>query len=470
MLEHIIIDILIVLTGWLAFYLIVMLRSSQSSDRTMEEFVKYKQTVQKITGIDPLTGLITRSAFFDMLDMLARDLQSSFSVLFIDIDGFKHINDTLGHVKGDLIIQKVSAKIGAAVRPCDTVARMGGDEFAVIVDTNGRGSNIKAICERILASVRHAIRIDHDRIDLSVSIGIVSYPTDADNITDLLRFADITLYEAKKNGKNRYEFFTIGMSDQFHEQQFIEQKLKDCLENQQETFIVYYQPKIDITTGEIVGAEALLRWKPDDTIISPTRFIPVAESTGLIDNLGNIVLMRVSNFIQDIIAKGMHINIAVNVSPHQFTNDGLCEAITTLFTPRLLKFLDVEITESSFMNNRNKTIEVLKSLHNSGVSIALDDFGTGWSNLGYLTDFPIDVLKIDKSFIDQVNHGDTRIIDTIISMAKILNLNIVAEGVETLEQSEYLREKGVNIVQGFRYARPMPEDDFLRYLEAAKSV
>lgn len=424
-----------------------------------------------VSGIDPLTDMPNRSAFFDKLDDLVRHAESPFCLMYVDIDGFKHLNDTMGHVKGDYLIQQLGHRISSAViNRQATVARIGGDEFAIIIDQLYDTTEIIETANYILHRVLEPIPMDGDHLEVTASIGIAIFPHDAYSVTDLVRYADMSLYEAKINGKNRYEFFNLQMSDNFQERRFIEQNLRYCLENEPETFHVYYQPKIDITEKRVVGMEALVRWYFNGEMIPPGKFIPVAEDSGMVDAIGQLVLRKACEFAKVLSGHGIDLKLAVNVAPQQFVHNSLERNVRDVLLETGISpaNLELEITESSFMSNQHNAITVLRHLRKLGVTIAIDDFGTGWSSLAYLSEFPLDVLKIDKSFVDKVLSGNTKLVEAIISIAKSLDLEIVAEGVETEAQIDFMRQHNVRIVQGYYFARPMPADDFLEFVREFK--
>jgi diguanylate cyclase (GGDEF)-like protein len=420
-----------------------------------------------IAAHDALTNLYNRREFEELLSKAITNSaknNTSFALFVMDIDNFKSINDTLGHIHGDIFLREFSSHFSALTRKGDILSRIGGDEFTLITSKISSPSAAKLIAERIIKGLNIPYPIQGKLLTTTVSMGISIYPTDGKNTEDLLKNADIALYSAKKSGKNTYRFYTENLSYLQHREAEIEAHLREALKNDE--FTLLYQPKYDLVNKKIIGAEILLRWFNQILgTVSPDEFIPVAENTGLIIKIGEWVLNRMCQQAEvwsDQYQKNMLFSI--NVSPVQFEN--------TDFYPNLKKslerfnfppnYLDIEITESLLIKNRLEVNEGLKDIDALGVNISIDDFGMGYSSLSRLKSLPINTLKIDKSFVsDVINENDKVIvIDTIIKLAHELGMNIVAEGIETKEQLNYLISRNCYIGQGFLLDRPLTAEEF----------
>ncbi len=390
------------------------------------------------------------------------------AVLFLDLDGFKHINDSLGHSIGDQLLQSVAKRLVGCVRPGDTVSRQGGDEFVVLLTAVQRKEDPANLARRLLRTVAEVHSADQHDLHVTTSIGMSMFPDDGHDAETLIKNADTAMYQAKENGRQGFQFFKPVMNARAVERQSIEEAMRIALERRE--FSLHYQPKIDLRTGLITGAEALLRWNhPDRGLLFPSTFIPVAEETGLIVAIGKWV-------IQDACAQAKgwsdagfpDISVAVNVSALEFRSERFaCDVLATLDDTGLLPGnLELELTESVFMKHLDSAAAILQSLRSAGVQIAVDDFGTGYSSLSYLRKLPVDTLKIDRSFVAQVELGadEAAILTAVISMARSLRLHVIAEGVETSEELAFLHEQDCGQAQGFYFSRPVPVSSFVRLL------
>jgi len=417
---------------------------------------------------DALTGLPNRKKFKQCLETSLRRIKHDpshlFAVLFIDIDRFKTINDSMGHQAGDELLLTITRKLNALVRPNDVVARLGGDEFVILVENINDRSQVLQIAERILITLQQPMKILGQKIYTSASIGIAMGSGEYEKPEDLVRDADIAMYQAKTNGKGRFEVFEEGMHTGAVSLMKLEIDLRRAHEN--EEFVLHYQPIVALQSEEIIGFEALVRWNhPTRGMVPPSEFIPVAEDTGLILLIGKWVLReacRQMNEWQSKFDSSESMIISVNLSARQVERKSLVEEIAstlkeTQLPPRCLR---LEITESVIMNNPEQAIESVKQLREMGVRVSIDDFGTGYSSLGYLHKFPVDTLKVDRSFINRIgNEGENaEIVQTIITLAASLNMEVVAEGIETAEQLDFLRHISCKFGQGYFYSRPVDSD------------
>jgi len=421
---------------------------------------------------DFLTGLPNRMLLNDRIGhaiALAPRHRSKVAVLFLDLDGFKYINDSLGHPVGDKLLQSIAKRLVGCVRGSDTVSRQGGDEFVVLLSELHSVEDAAILARRILKAVAEAHAIDHHDLHVTTSIGVSVYPDDGLDAETLIKNADTAMYQAKENGRQSYQFFKQAMNVRAVERQSVEESLRRAL--QRGEFKLQYQPKIDLRTGAITGAEALLRWlHPTRGLLSPARFIPVAEECGLILSIGAWVLREACTQARNWLDKGLDFStMAVNVSAMEFRDDkflgGLFEILgETGLDPR---YLELELTESVLMKRAESTASILQILRERGVKIAIDDFGTGYSSLSYLKKFLVDTLKIDQSFVRQISTAgdDTTIVTAVIGMARGLKLRVVAEGVETFEELEVLRAHQCDEAQGFYFSRPLPASRFAELLK-----
>ena len=432
-----------------------------------------EETITHMAYHDPLTGLPNRALFEDRLSVAlaqARRAGQSLCLMSVDVDHFKLVNDTLGHAAGDHILRAAGERLLGLVRQGDTVARIGGDEFVLLLpgDVSAAGAS------RVATDIRNAFgkpfRLDGREVHATISIGISFYPQDGETADALIRNADAALYRAKEAGRSNYQIYTPSMNIGAAERLALDRELRHALEH--EEFDIYYQPQVAIGTGEVVGAEALLRWRhPSRGVISPAEFIPLAEETGLIVPLGRWVLRTVSAQAQAWQAAGLPpLRVAANISMRQFQEAGFVQAVAQVLKDTGLDpgRLELEITETTAMRDAAFTISVLRQLREMGVRISIDDFGTGHSALRYLRDFPIHALKIDGSFVRDIttDPNDAALVAEVITLSHRLGLEVVAEGVETREQLDFLRDGGCDQFQGYLCAKPMPADAFEEFLQS----
>jgi diguanylate cyclase (GGDEF)-like protein/PAS domain S-box-containing protein len=421
---------------------------------------------------DFLTGLPNRLLFNDRVNQaigMAPRHMKKVAVLFLDLDGFKHINDSLGHPTGDKLLQSIAKRLVDCVRNSDTVSRQGGDEFVVLLSEVNQPEDTAITARRMLKAVAEAHSIDQHDLHVTTSIGVSIFPDDGLDADTLVKNADTAMYQAKENGRQSYQFFKSAMNVRAVERQSIEESLRRALERQE--FALHYQPKINLRTGEITGAEALLRWThPTRGQVSPAQFIPVAEDCGLIVPIGKWVLGEACRQAQAWIDAGLPpASMAVNFSAMELRNENFLDGVLAILEETGLdpKFLEMELTESVLMKHAESAESILKTLRAIGVRVAVDDFGTGYSSLSYLRKFPIDALKIDQSFVRQIRTTpeETTIVTAVISMGRSLKLRVVAEGVETLEELEFLQDHQCDEAQGFYFSRPVPPELFAKLLE-----
>ncbi len=422
---------------------------------------------------DSLTGLPNRLLLNDRVDQaiaMAGRHGKKVAALFLDLDRFKYVNDALGHPIGDRLLQSVAKQLVECVRGSDTICRLGGDEFVALLSELDHSEDAAITARRMLKAVATVHSIGDHALDVSASIGVSVYPDDGRDAVTLIKNADIAMYQAKEMGRNNYQFFKPSMNAMADERQFLEEGLSRALERKE--LALHYQPKISLRTGEIVGAEALLRWThPTRGPIPPALFIPVAEECGLILPIGAWVLRKACEQAQAWVAAGLpETTVAVNVSTIEFRQKDFLDRLSATLGETGLdpRFLELELTESVLVKIGGQAASVLRTLKEMGISVALDDFGTGYSSLSYLRKFPVDALKIDRSFIDQLHAADggyAAVVTAIIVMARSLNLRVVAEGVETWEQFAFLRAHQCDEVQGYYFSRPVPAEQFTSLLK-----
>jgi diguanylate cyclase (GGDEF)-like protein/PAS domain S-box-containing protein len=421
---------------------------------------------------DILTNLPNRTLMQDRLTQAiatASRNDSRIAVLFLDLDGFKHINDSLGHATGDRLLQLVAKRLLAAVRTSDTVSRLGGDEFVILLSEVAHAGDAGVKAGKILSALSAPFEMDQITLQVTGSIGVTTYPEDGQSTELLMKNADLAMYQAKAKGRSNYQFFEQGMNVRAVERQSIEGNLRFALERNE--FVMHYQPKIDLKTGGITGVEALVRWQhPERGLVGPLQFISVAEDCGLMLPIGKWVLRescRQAKAWQD--AGLPPIEVAVNVSSVEFRNDQFLESVSTILKETGLepRYLELELTESVLMQHAEFSVPVLQKLRAMGVRLAIDDFGTGYSSLSYLRQFPIDTLKVDQSFIHEINEDtdEATIISAVINMGCRLKHRVIAEGVETAEQLAFLRAHGCDEGQGYYFSRPMPPRETAKLLE-----
>ncbi|UCG73491.1 MAG: EAL domain-containing protein [Chromatiales bacterium] len=452
--------------------------------RDISEQVASEKRIKQLAYYDQLTGLPNRQQFIrDLRRALARAArgEQKLAVLFLDLDRFKRINDTLGHTVGDALLKSVAERLGASVRLEDTVgrirldipqptelARLGGDEFVILIAGLDEVGEVEKIVTRIRAALTEPFSYEGHQFVITPSIGVAMYPDHGRSMEELLMHADMAMYQAKAAGRNGHRFFSSSKNTRSLERLDLENELRAALE--EGAFSLHYQPKVDIASWQVVGCEALLRWQhPERGWISPGEFVPLAEETGLILPLGRWVVEETCRQLKAWHAAGFDdLTVAVNVSSQQFTQSDLLDSVLQIIWAAGLKAqcLEVEITESLLMQNVDETRDVLRKFREAGIKLTVDDFGTGYSSLSYLTQFPLQSLKIDRSFVRNlhVNRQDAAICSAIIAMSKELGLQVVAEGVELEEQLDYLRQHECDQIQGFLFSKPLPADEFIGLL------
>jgi diguanylate cyclase (GGDEF)-like protein len=419
---------------------------------------------------DVLTGLPNRSMLSDRLAQaitLAQRHRKKVALLYIDLDRFKHINDSLGHAVGDQLLLSVAKRMQACIRHSDTISRQGGDEFVVLLTEVDGFQDATSIAEKLIESIAKPHIVDVHRLHITLSLGISLFPDHCNNAEAMLMNADTAMYQAKKSGRNKYRVFTPDMNVCAIELQSVEQALHRALEKRE--FVLYYQPKINLETGAVIGAEALLRWKRSVSQLDcPTQFVSIAENCGLILPIGKWVLREACRQTQEWLQAGLDIgHIAVNVSALELHDKNFAPGIRAILTETGLDphHLELELTESVLMHDTQLATDILKALRDLGVRIAIDDFGTGYSSLGYLQNFPIDTLKIDQSFVRDIDRGaGEAIVSAVIALGMNLNLRVVAEGIETRQQLEFLQSHGCAEGQGYYFAQPVPAEEFAELL------
>ena len=441
------------------------------------EYIKKEEKLNYLAYHDVLTGLPSRNLLLDRLTQAltnAHRHRNRLGVLFIDLDHFKNVNDSLGHHAGDILLKQVAAMFSACMREGDTVARLGGDEFVVILESMAAEDDAWIVSQKILQLLTTPLTIEDHEILVTCSIGIALYPKDGEDAKALLQSADGALYLAKNKGRNNAQFCTAEMNTIALERLTLENDLRKAINRQE--FLLHYQPRVDIVSGEITGMEALVRWQhPVQGLLYPTQFIPVAEESGLIVPLGEWVLRTACKQNKAWQLAGLKpVNIAVNLSARQFKQQDLVELIICILKETELdpSYLELELTESMVMQNIEATIATLNKFKAIGVKLSIDDFGIGYSSLNYLKHFPIGFLKIDRSFVRDVttNRDDAIIAKIIISMAHDLGLKVIAEGVETEEQKSFLCLHSCDEMQGYFFSVPIPAEEFEILLKEGHTV
>jgi diguanylate cyclase (GGDEF)-like protein/PAS domain S-box-containing protein len=438
---------------------------------------RYESELEFQTNRDALTGLANRGLLRDRLSQAisyANRYSHPIWVVFVDLDRFKFVNDTLGHQAGDLLLKAVSARLQNAVRETDTISRMGGDEFVLILPERTDAGLSTSIVKRIMDAVAQPLTIEGHEFFISTSIGVAVYPADGETPEELIKHADIAMYRAKETGRNNFQFYTPAMNERALERLRIEGDLRNALER--EEFVLHYQPQVDLHTREIVGVEALIRWQhPELGMVPPARFIGLAEETGLIVPIGAWVIRNacLQNKAWQLSGLG-NLRVSVNLSARQFAQHDLVESVAQALNEAQLEpeYLEIELTESLVMADVDRAIGILRELKALGVKLSIDDFGTGYSSLSYLKRFPIDVLKIDRSFVNDitVDPDDAAIVASIISLAHSLRLQVIAEGVETEAQLTYLQQHQCDQIQGYFFSRPVTAEAFAQMRREGKCL
>jgi diguanylate cyclase (GGDEF)-like protein len=441
-----------------------------------QEIDKKADRLHNMAMFDSLTELANRRAFMEYItEALERDdlKTNSFSLLFIDLDNFKRINDSMGHNAGDELLKTVAHRLRSCVRSSDIIARLGGDEFCIILNTMSNEGDHGIVADHILKRLRVPIKLGEAELIISASIGIVSAPQDGASSEELLQNADLAMYRAKALGRNKFQKFTSQMTDHAIEQMALENELRRAIREQE--FLLYFQPQVDFNNNSIFGFEALIRWQhPDRGLQFPDTFIGSLEETGLIVPLGSWIIDEACRQLREWLDAGAKpIRVAINISPRQLQNYDLATQVEQALRKYSLspECLELEITESMIMDNIELTHKQLRTLQELGVTIAIDDFGTGHSSLGYLKSLPLDILKIDRTFIMDITqeNNDQEIVSAIIAMAHKLNLKVVAEGVETPAHQIMLTQNGCDFGQGYLYSRPIPPADAFEMIRTTHS-
>ena len=401
---------------------------------------------------------------------------SRLGVLFVDLDRFKYVNDTLGHNAGDMLLLNVTQRLQSLLRTCDLVSRVGGDEFVIVVDDVGEEADVGVVALKILRALSESFLLDQHEVFIAASIGVALYPEGGENSAELLKNSDTAMYHAKSSGRNTYSFFKEGMQSSIGDCLLLERDLhKHVKQGKCDQFFLLYQPKINVKTKQIIGAEVLIRWQhPEQGCISPAIFIPLAEETDLILDISDWIQGQVCEQIKHWQARNMDlVPISINVSGREFKRGHVLGCISKMkhhnVDPSLV---ELEITERLIMDNEKESQGIMDTLREAGVSLSIDDFGTGYCSLNYLKKYPVDILKIDQSFIKNIpdSSEDEAITSAIISLAHILGMKVIAEGVETEQQFQFLEKNKCDMVQGYYFYKPMPVDEFSALLNVNDGV
>jgi diguanylate cyclase (GGDEF)-like protein len=438
--------------------------------RTNDELSSALATIQKMATHDTLTGLPNRAFFNEALGHAIAQAQRNsrpLALFFMDLDRFKNINDTLGHSVGDRVLQEAASRLRGSVRSSDMIARLGGDEFVLLVEEYNDGTDLADIAGKVLKGFEPSFLVQGHELALAASIGICAFPQDGTDAQTLVSNADIAMYRAKEQGRNRHCFYSAELNHLSEERLTLEAELRRALERGE--IEVFYQPKIAFGHGRVTGVEALIRWRhPRLGLLLPDRFISIAEETGLIVPIGYWTLWRVCERLRRWQAEGSHLSAAVNLSAVQFHEPDLPAQLATILksTGVAPHLIELEITESMVMKDPDAAVEVMENLRGMGVRLSIDDFGTGHSSLGYLKRFPVNQLKVDRTFVRDLPHNndDVAIARAVIAMAHSLRMSVVAEGVEHVEQFEVLRNEGCDEFQGYYCRPPLEEDELMRFL------
>lgn len=454
------------LTNGRSIQVTVRLGSEGGWVATQEDITQRKaseEEIAKLAHYDSLTGLANRNLFKERIEQALaryRRLKAGFAVLLLDLDRFKAVNDTFGHQSGDALLREVANRIRAEIREVDTAARIGGDEFALLImpGQDSLKAGAAALASRLIEAIAAPFRINDKLVTIGCSVGIAVVPEHGERIDEALRNADLALYKSKNEGRNRVSLYSPDLKADADRRNVLEIELREAI--WREEIDVFYQPVVDLNSGKVKSVEALARWRHKKKgLVPPAEFIPVAEEAGLIGELGNLVLAKAC---RDATAMPGDIKVAVNLSAMQFANGAVVDSVIFGLVDSGLaeRRLELEITEGVFLADSEENLETLRRLKNLGVSIALDDFGVGYSSLSYLTAFPFNKVKIDKSFVDRIDRAETiAVLASIVQLGKTLNLSVVAEGLESAEQVERIRSLGIELGQGYFLGRPAPLTD-----------
>jgi len=439
----------------------------------MLEVQKAKDELGYQAEHDILTDLPNRILFFDRLHQAIKQSNrtgTKAAVIFIDLDRFKEINDSLGHDMGDRVVKLLAQRLQSELRKVDTIARFGGDEFIILVESIKDMSHVTEILHKLMKAMEAPFLINEHSLHLTLSAGVSVFPDDGNNAEVLIRNADTAMYRAKDDGRNTYHFYTKEMTEKSFSHMVMSKNIRAALEKKE--FEVYYQPQIDGRTNKFLGMEALVRWhSPKDGFITPAQFIPVAEESGLIDKIGQYVFFEATSQISKWYKEGYNPGyVAINLSTNELQNEDFVTTIEKglLASECKAEWVELEITEGYTMRHPEQAIQILQSMKDLGIRLSIDDFGTGYSSLSYLKRLPVHKLKIDQSFVSGLpdNKDDSAIVKTIISLAKAMKFNLIAEGVETPEQENFLIKNGCNNIQGYLHSRPMPADEMEAFLKS----
>jgi diguanylate cyclase (GGDEF)-like protein/PAS domain S-box-containing protein len=442
-----------------------------STGKDISDRMEIQEKLHHMATHDALTELPNRVMVNDRLLHAIEQgerSQSKIAVIFIDLDRFKEVNDSLGHPSGDALLKVIGSKLKSSLRHGDTLGRFGGDEFTILMEGINHIDDVNAVMQKILKTVSEPVLIGGYEIVSSASIGITIFPDDADNVDALVKNADVAMYRAKSRGGNTFEFYTHDMSVKADERMKLQHRLNHAVERGE--FKLHYQPRVNVQTGQVTGMEALLRWDhPEMGLVSPSKFIPILEETGKIVEVGHWVFSKACRFVAELKQKGLQsLRVSVNLSARQFHDQDLLQCIEEICALHHFesRYLEVEITESLLIENMETAAAILDRLHEVGVHISIDDFGTGYSSMSYLKRFPIDSLKVDQSFVKDIpnDKDDVAIVRAIVALGESLGINLVAEGVETAAQLEFFTEVDQCEIQGFYIGKPMPQEEFITWL------
>lgn len=456
-------------------YLIKQNLSAQDLERSVRYALQHKKDqdhLARLAHYDALTGLPNRNLFYTKLEecICQVDRAGKLLALFLlDLDNFKDINDTQGHPAGDDLLLKASVRIRQTMRETDTVARLGGDEFAVVASNLDNIADAGKLANNLISAFDRSFTLDDEQVSMTTSMGVAIYPADSTNVDDLLKQCDLALYDAKARGRNTYSFFDKSLDRAIHRRQQLQAEMTRALLDKD--YVLHYQPIIDACSGEVTSAEALIRWQhPKKGLIPPDDFIPLAESSGFIVPLGDWVIEEACRQIQQWRTEGLrNFSVAINLAANQFCSDKLVHRLNSCIKKHQLTSdaISLEITESTLMENTTEISERITNLHQLGYAFSLDDFGTGYSSLAYLKRFPVNKIKIDRSMIDGIpnNKENSAICEAIISIGKAFGIKVIAEGVETLSQLEYLRDIGCHQIQGYLISTPLSSEDLVSWIK-----
>ncbi|MBO5237719.1 MAG: EAL domain-containing protein [Lachnospiraceae bacterium] len=445
--------------------------TKEQLERSQEELKENYTQIKTLAYTDTLTGLANRVAFMTQAHEIFNRTGEfvNRAILFIDLDNFKNVNDTLGHDYGDILLKQLAQKLNSFMEDGDILARTGGDEFLVLKNNNSSTDALDQFASKLITIANHPFDLDGEIVHISMSVGVAIFPQNGLTVNELIKNADIAMYSAKTAGKSGYRFFDSSMEDEVNHKNEIEEILYNAIQNRE--LYLMYQPQCDMESGRIIGCEALMRLRNGYLgQIPPSEFIPIAEESGIINELGAWALEQACGFNKQLLDAGLGpITMSVNISMEQLKNPGFVNQVKSILekTKMPAEYLELEVTESVLMQSLDRNVSLIQELRSLGIRIALDDFGTGYSSFNYLTQMPIDTLKMDKSFVDNIstNTKDCYIAETIISLAHKLNISVVAEGVEASDQLRILRENSCDILQGYLFSKPLPDEHYRNLLE-----